>query len=76
MRGKFDSLRLVVKFGFEGVVTTAFCKMRWLVWAIVLALNLHSFVSVANEWNKFIIRLTISLRIGYTLFVVAVGLIL
>jgi hypothetical protein len=58
------------------IVTTAFCEMRWLVGVMTAALNLHSFVSVANEWNKFIIRLTISLRIGYTLFVVAVGLIL
>ena len=32
-------------------VTTAFREMRWLVWAIVLALNLHSFVSEANEWD-------------------------
>ena len=29
--GEFDFLALVLKFGFEGVVTTAFCKMRWLV---------------------------------------------
>ena len=29
--GRFDFLALVVKFGFWGEVTTAFCKMRWLV---------------------------------------------
>ena len=52
--GKFDFLALVVKFGFDGEVTTAFCKMRWLVWAIVLALNYHSFVSKANERNAFL----------------------
>ena len=52
--GKLDFLALVVKFGFEGEVTTAFCEMRWLVWAIVLALNYHSFVSKANERNVFL----------------------
>ena len=31
MRGKFDFLALVVKFGFWEEVITAFCKMRCLV---------------------------------------------
>ena len=50
-RGWFDFLTLVVKFGFEGEVTTAFCKMRWLVGVMTAALNFHSFVSKANERN-------------------------
>ena len=49
--GKFDFLALVLKFGFEGEVTTAFCKMRWLVRVITVALNYHSFVSKVNERN-------------------------
>ena len=49
--GKFDLLALVVKFRFEGEVTTAFCKMRWLVGVMAVALNSHSFVSKANEGN-------------------------
>ena len=53
MRGKFDFWALVVKFGFEGEVTTAFLKMRWLVGVMTAALNFHSFVSKANEWNAF-----------------------
>ena len=50
--GKFDFLALVVKSGFEGEVTTAFCKKRWLVGVMTAALNFHSFVSKANEWNN------------------------
>jgi hypothetical protein len=49
--GKFDFLWLVVKFGFEGEGTFTFCKMRWLVGVMTAALNLHSFVSKANERN-------------------------
>ena len=51
--GKFDFLALVVKFGFDGEVTTAFCEMRWLVGVMTAALNFHSFVSKANERNAF-----------------------
>ena len=51
--GKFDFWALVVKFGFEGEVTTAFREMRWLVGVMTAALNFHSFVSEANEWNVF-----------------------
>ena len=50
---KFDFLALLVKFGFEGEVTTAFCKMRWLVGVMTAAVNFHSFVSKANERNAF-----------------------
>ena len=49
--GMFDFLALVLKFGFEGEVTTAFLKMRWLIGVMTAALNLHSFVSKANERN-------------------------
>ena len=38
--GKFGFLALVLKFGFEGEVTTAFCKMRWLVGKMTVARNL------------------------------------
>ncbi len=40
--GEFDFWALVVKFGFEGEVTTAFCEMRWLVGVMTAALNFHS----------------------------------
>jgi hypothetical protein len=53
MSGKFDFLAFVVKFSFEGEVTTAFCEMRWLVGVMTAALNFHSFVSKANERNAF-----------------------
>ena len=49
--GKFDFLALVLKFGFVGEITTAFCEMRWLVGVMTAALNFHSFVSKANEGN-------------------------
>ena len=39
--GKFDFLALVLKFGFEGEGTFTFCKMRWLVGVMTVALNLH-----------------------------------
>ena len=47
--GKFDFLALLVKFGLEGDVTTAFLKMRWLVGVMTLALNLHSFLRERSE---------------------------
>ena len=37
--GKFDFLALVLKFGFYGEVTTAFCKMRWLVGKMTVTRN-------------------------------------
>mgnify|MGYP003467820417 CR=1 FL=1 len=40
--GKFDLLALVVKFGFRGEVTTAFCKMRWLVGEMTETQNLKN----------------------------------
>jgi hypothetical protein len=40
--GKFDFLALVVKFGFEGEVATAFCKMRWLVGEMTETQNLKN----------------------------------
>ena len=49
--GKFDFLALVVKFGFDGEVTTAFLKKRWLVGVMTMVLILHFFVSKANERN-------------------------
>jgi hypothetical protein len=33
---------LVVKFGFEGELTTAFCKMRWLVGGMTETQNLKN----------------------------------
>ena len=49
--GKFDFLALVLKFGFVGEITTAFCEMRWLARVSVLCAKIHSFVSKANERN-------------------------
>ena len=37
--GKFDFLALVLKFGFYGEVTTAFCKMRWWVGKMTVPRN-------------------------------------
>ena len=40
--GELDFLALVVKFGFEGEVTAAFCKMRWLVGEMTETQNLKN----------------------------------
>lgn len=51
--GKLDFLALVVKFGFEGAFTTAFCEMRWLAGVITAALNYHSFVRLSERTECF-----------------------
>ena len=40
--GKFDFLALLVKFGFEGELTTAFREMRWLVGEMTVTQNLEN----------------------------------
>ena len=51
--GKLDFLALVVKFGVEGEVTTAFCEMRWLVGEMTVTRNLKDLEILNFFYNLY-----------------------